>query len=92
MASNLEIKSLVDEITSLGSSVSKNGTNESEEQRRQLRVAAKKLGFALERPFETLERIAFWVSSISSMDFRVLERTDWWNLCSLCNVQLFGAG
>lgn len=71
MASNVEVKHLVDEIASLGSSVSKNDTDESEEQRRALRAAAKKLGFALERPVETLERIAFWVSPFGLSGFGI---------------------
>lgn len=61
MALNAEVKLLVDEIASLGSSDSKNGTNESEKQRQALRAATKKLSFALERPYETLERLAYWV-------------------------------
>lgn len=77
MALNAEVKLLVDEITNLGSRDLKNGTNESEEQRRALRAATKKLGFALERPFETLERLAFWVHLFDSLIFRVVRQSNW---------------
>lgn len=91
MASNTEIKSLVDEITTLESSLSKNGTNESEGQRRALRAAVKKLGFALESPFETLDRTVLGVSSFGSMIFLAWGKTNLCDLSSLYMLQLFGS-
>ena len=62
MESSVDVKSVIDEITILGQKVSKDTANESEEDRQALRAAAKKLGFALEVPFETLQRLAFLAS------------------------------
>ena len=64
MASNADVKSLVDEITTLGQSISNNATNDAEEQRRVLKAATKKLGFALELPRETVQRISWGVKSL----------------------------
>lgn len=73
MESNPAIRSLVDEIAVLGQSISENNTGGSDEKRQELRAATKKLGFALEKPYETLERIAFWVRSLDLKNTKVWE-------------------
>ena len=61
MASNAQVKNLVDEVSKLGGNIST--TDGIPEDRRQaLRAAVKALTFALEQPYETLERITFQVN------------------------------
>ena len=70
MESNLTLKTLVDRIEKIGLSVSNDGAS-SPEVRQELRDVTKQLSFALENPFETMQRLVFVVSLPSSAMFRV---------------------
>ena len=65
MADNAEVKTLLEEVSKLGGSIpSTDGIPE--DHRQALRAAVKALNFALEQPYETLERINFQVRYPSS--------------------------
>lgn len=70
MEPSSNVKTLVDQIAKLGQNVSNDGAP-SPEVRRELKHVTKQLSFALEEPFETVQRLVSAVSLFCLLVVRV---------------------